>query len=465
MPNNQERENTEPLNYWYDAQVKRYLMQFSRVFSHFQFQTGKNSSGENIFKTIPARLALQDRQAAHILKNNSENVMNTIPFITFHVRELQYVRERMQEPHHIDKVHIWEREYDPNTGQYSGNVGMAWTIERHMPVPFNLTIQVDIWTSNFEQKLQILEQLLILFNPSIELQHSENSFDWGALSVIELQNVIWSTRSIPLGIDNEIDIAQLEFVCPIWISPPGKLYKQKLIHQIVTNIGEIENMEELGFGEGAEIHWDERDLLARMITTPENHQIRVIGNEITLLNSAGNDIDEHGELYRWDELLSLYGRFRPNISQIRLKTASNIEDFDTDIVGTVDFHPTQANKLIWNIDPLTLPTNTLPAINAVINPYKTYPGNGLPVPVSGVRYLVLDEIGNNQIWGDIKAAANDIIQYDGTKWVTVWKAEQHLENYEYLLNLYANKQLKWIGDEWILAVEGQYNPGYWRYFV
>jgi len=121
--------------------------------------------------------------------------------------------------------------------------------------------------------------------------------------------------------------------------------------------------------------------------------------------------------------------------------------------------------LIWNIDPLTLPTNTLPAINAVINPYKTYPGNGLPVPVSGVRYLVLDEIGNNQIWGDIKAAANDIIQYDGTKWVTVWKAEQHLENYEYLLNLYANKQLKWIGDEWILAVEGQHNPGYWRYFV
>ena len=38
-----------------------------------------------------------------------------------------------------------------------------------MPVPYNLTMQVDIWTSNSDQKFQLLEQILTLYNPSVDI--------------------------------------------------------------------------------------------------------------------------------------------------------------------------------------------------------------------------------------------------------------------------------------------------------
>jgi hypothetical protein len=39
-------------------------------------------------------------------------------------------------------------------------------------------MQVDIWSTNEEMKLQILEQILVLFNPAIDFQKNENPFDW-----------------------------------------------------------------------------------------------------------------------------------------------------------------------------------------------------------------------------------------------------------------------------------------------
>ena len=42
-----------------------------------------------------------------------------------------------------------------------------------MPVPYLLNMQVDVWTSNTDQKLQLMEQILVLFNPALEIQHND----------------------------------------------------------------------------------------------------------------------------------------------------------------------------------------------------------------------------------------------------------------------------------------------------
>ena len=78
-----------------------------------------------------------------------------------------------------------------------------------MPTPYNLTVNVDIWSSNTDQKLQILEQILMLFNPSLEIQTTDNYVDWTSLSVVNLENVTWSSRTIPSGTESEIDIASM----------------------------------------------------------------------------------------------------------------------------------------------------------------------------------------------------------------------------------------------------------------
>ena len=63
-----------------------------------------------------------------------------------------------------------------------------------------------------EGKLQVLEQILCLFNPSLEMQTTDNFIDWTSITVVHLENVQWSSRSVPVGIDTEIDIATLVMI-------------------------------------------------------------------------------------------------------------------------------------------------------------------------------------------------------------------------------------------------------------
>jgi hypothetical protein len=57
---------TEPLNYWYDQQFRRMLMQVTRIFENFTFQIiGKNNKPE--LRKIPVKLDLTNRQVAAII--------------------------------------------------------------------------------------------------------------------------------------------------------------------------------------------------------------------------------------------------------------------------------------------------------------------------------------------------------------------------------------------------------------
>ena len=42
-------------------------------------------------------------------------------------------------------------------------------------------------------KLQILEQILVLFNPSLEVQTTDNYIDWTSLTHVMLESVNWSS--------------------------------------------------------------------------------------------------------------------------------------------------------------------------------------------------------------------------------------------------------------------------------
>ena len=76
----------------------------------------------------------------------------------------------------------------------------------------------------------------MLFNPSLEIQTTDNYVDWTSLSVVEIENVNFSSRSIPVGTESEIDIATLGFRTPIYISPPAKVKKLGVITSIIMSI-------------------------------------------------------------------------------------------------------------------------------------------------------------------------------------------------------------------------------------
>lgn len=217
--------------HFYDGQIRRYLTQMMRMLSNFSYKDGSGT-----LHRIPVVYGDSSRQAANILKDNSENMMLCAPRIAVYITALDIDRERTSDSSYVSKVHIRERAYDSQNNEYLNSQGKNYTVERLMPTPYKLTINADIWTTNTDQKLQILEQIGVLFNPSLEIQTTDNYVDWASLTVVNLDSINFTNRSIPMGSDAQIDIATMTFSTPIWISPPAKVKRLGVITNIIMNI-------------------------------------------------------------------------------------------------------------------------------------------------------------------------------------------------------------------------------------
>ena len=83
---------SQNLDYWYDAQIGRYLTQFMRIFSGFKVSEGVRD-GSTYYNRVPVRYADMQRMVAHILKKGSENMVNSTPFIACSINSLLIARD------------------------------------------------------------------------------------------------------------------------------------------------------------------------------------------------------------------------------------------------------------------------------------------------------------------------------------------------------------------------------------
>jgi hypothetical protein len=362
------------MDFFYDGQMRRYLTQFIRLMSNFSY---KDAKGQLV--QVPARYGDMNRQVAQLLKKNSENTIPSAPFISCYIKEVQFDRARLQDPTYVSTVNIRERAQDDNTGEYIYTQGTGYTVERIMPSPYMVTFVADIWTTNTEQKLQLWEQLAVLFNPSLELQTTDNYLDWTSLTVLDLDNLIWSSRTVPQGVEQDIDIMTMSFKSPIWITPPAKVKKLGIITKIISNVYAVPNgTVELDFNDpGSAYDFGPPD--STVVITPGNFDLLVLNNSATLIrtNNEGADIDISlaQNKANWYELLDLYpGQFRAGLSQIRLQKAGGNE-----IVAYIALDPLDDSRMVLNIDQDTVPANTIingrGTVDAIINPETFSPGN------------------------------------------------------------------------------------------
>lgn len=441
--------------YFYDGQIRRFLLQVVRAFSGFQYETGPRPDGTKQLKVVPCRMASQNKQVASIIKNNSENSLLSTPMITVFIKDMAIDRSRTQSPGHISTVHVHELAVDPVTGKYTSEPGAKYSVDRIMPHPMEMTLQVDIWTSNEMQKHMLFEQIVMAFNVGFDIQNSDNPLDWTAMTTMTLDNIAWSSRSMPIGTADEIDVMSFTFKLPIWISPPAKITQQRIIEQIVTNItaGTVDATN----SEDTLVFKSDGQPIGRVIVTPGNYHIRIEGDEITLLG------DPNDPPPSWKKLLYNYGTMVPAQSQLRLR--ADIEQADElDIVGTIQYHNTRPDVIYWQVDLDTVPSNTQPPVNGLINPLIHLPGVQLPAPSLGMRYLVLDDIGPCEAWGNLTACRNDVIQYGVMGWEVSFDASE-VHTGEYMVNLKSGKQLRFMDGSWIVAIDGDYNPGFWRIYL
>ena len=456
--------------YFSDNQIRRFLLQFTRLFSNFQCEYGKDENGATALIRVPIRYGDATRQSQSILQDNSANSMPCAPLMTFNINSLKYDRRAVQEPYFVSKQQVKQRKFNTDTQTYAEQQGNAFQVEKLMPSPYKLGLTLDIWTTSTQMKMQLLEQILPLFNPSMEIQSTDNYLDWTSLSAIELMDTNWSSRSVPNNNDS-IDIATLKFEMPIWISVPARVTKQGVIHKIIANI--YDNQGDLALA------LQNDDILqgTRIKVTPIDQQVLLIGNELQLLNPQSpisiskksnlEPLEKRISKAQWKPTVDRYGVLRNGITQILLTKPDG-----TDIVGTVSYHPTDDNLLVFTVDTDTLPTNTLPPITAVINPLRNGPSIGLLPATTGQRYLLTDDIGaitDNELalaWSgtsniEVVAIANDVIEFNGVNWEVVFNSKIGSTNLEYISNLTSTLQYKWENNQWVKSYEGIYESGDW----
>jgi hypothetical protein len=455
--------------FFYDEQIRRFLLQFARIFNNFEVEYGRNEEGTNhTLIRVPVKYGDWTRQAQTVVQNNSAGFMPSVPQMTFYISGLDYDRPRMQEPYHVSKIAVRQRTYDEATDSYEVTQGNAFTIERLMPVPYKLTIKLDIWTSNTNQKMQLLEQMLTLFNPALEIQSTDNYIDWTSLSVVELESVQWSSRVIPVNTENPIDIATLTFALPIWISAPAKVKKLGVVERIIASVYDAN-------GDASNAVMDNDLLLgSRQVFTPYNYQVLLIGNKLQALrpaqvvdqpNTSLTPADSPPSNLLWSAVIGDFGVIRPGISYITLE-----QEDGTEVTGTVAFDPTDDRFLLYSINEDTIPSNTLSAVTAVIDPLRSGPGAGLVAAAIGQRYLLTENTGSEDGYADawagvggqpLIAEANDIVEYDGQRWIVSFDSENSPDNIQYVTNITTSIQYEWTGTTWIKSYQGLYPGGTW----
>lgn len=449
--------------FFYDNQIRRFLLQFAKIFSNWYVTKGKDPNGNDILVRVPVMYGDQSRQVSTVIANNSASNLPAAPLITYWITALEYNQRWTQDPTFVEKVQVRQRAYNTETQSYEQVQGQAFTVERLMPVPYTLRMQVDFWTTNYNQKLQLIEQLGTLFNPALEIQSTDNFIDWTSLSSVFQDGLTFSSRSIPQGTGNPIDVMSWKFYMPVWLSTSTKLKKMGVINKIIASIYKGSALQDM----------QDEDLLlgTRQKITPYGYKLLLIGNRLQLLpadsafyppNTDLNDPPLPNTNLYWQSLLNVYGAVKPGISQIWLQNPY-MED---DIVGTIVPDPIDDRLLIYDIDPDTLPQNTLDPVDAVINPQLTGPNAGLPGPINGRRYLIVEDIGsegNSTVaWGTLVAEANDIIQYDSSSgsWFVSFDASEST-TVEYVTNLTTNIQYRYVDQEgqWMKSYEGWYDQG------
>ena len=111
------------------------------------------------------------------------------------------------------------------------------SVTRIMPIPYNMSMELSVYASNTLQMHQILEQILILFDPILQIQTNDKPFDWSRLTYVELTGIN-NEENYPSGSEKRIITWSFNFMIPIWLSPPMAV-KDELVRKIKITLGDL----------------------------------------------------------------------------------------------------------------------------------------------------------------------------------------------------------------------------------
>jgi hypothetical protein len=185
-------------------QFKTYLSQVMRVFSGFQYDAG---DGE--LRRIPVIYGGMHRIVANVLQKQDPFGNTQIPLMAVNLRSIDLDQSNKRNARHVD--------YIPNLMQpvEKRTIAARATYGHH----YLMGIDLSIYASSNSELFEILEQLLLIFNPRVTINVDTNVVSGSYLSEISLSS-IQSEIQYPLGAEKQIVMMTLGFNVPVRLTYP-----------------------------------------------------------------------------------------------------------------------------------------------------------------------------------------------------------------------------------------------------
>ena len=218
----------DPL-YFYNAQIRGYILQFMAIFAGFKVAVGKLDNREEALIPVHLTYGAKDRVVASIFAENTQNKPLRLPAMSAYMNGIDLAPDRRK------GVGVSRREtFLPVGGTFPDDIT---TVEQLMPVPYLTSMELSIYTSNRDEHLQLIEQIFMFFDPILQIQTSDDTFDWTKITTVELTGIRFE-ENYPIGTDRRMIQTTLDFAMPIYIATPAKL-KNNFIKEIFARIGTI----------------------------------------------------------------------------------------------------------------------------------------------------------------------------------------------------------------------------------
>jgi len=196
-------------SYYYDEQLRSYIVQFAAIFAGMQVMVGWNEDNEPELIKVPIKNASMDRVVGHIKGENTQNKPLRLPIMSFHLTGIEMAPERRKGIGQTKR-----NTYMPTGGVFPDDLKVIY---QRQPVPYTAQFELGIWASNQYQHQQIIEQILTLFDPLIQIQTTDEVFDTTRLTSVELVDVRLD-ENIPQGADRRLIQTRMGFIVPIYLS-------------------------------------------------------------------------------------------------------------------------------------------------------------------------------------------------------------------------------------------------------
>jgi hypothetical protein len=223
-------------HFFYTGQIRRILVQFSAIFSEMQVSVGKNNNfdQQTNLMTVPIKIGSMDRVVAAIMANNTQNTMIRAPIMASNMMGIEPAYEYIKGRNQISRETVF-----PVGGTLPDDGKVVY---KYMPSPYWIHTELAILATNELQHQQMLEQILLLFNPDLQIQLSDAYDDWTKISHVELTSVGLDTP-YPSETDRRLITTRFNFRVMCYLSPPMNI-KDNYVKKIKLRISSLQSSDD-----------------------------------------------------------------------------------------------------------------------------------------------------------------------------------------------------------------------------